>query len=214
MSNKKTLDISETNNIKKEDDKIENIQDSIIKNTEKNNIENKNSIENIQEQNSLYQLRIFELENKIKNYEYNLRDLKLRSQAEIENIRRRSQLDIEKIYKFSLEKFINELLPVIDSLEKAAEISSENTTIEKSIIEGIQLTLKSLLNTIKKFGINIINEINIPFNPSKHQAMSIIESNEIKDNYIIKVMQKGYTLNDRLLRPAMVIIAKKKNNIN
>ncbi|QJC29679.1 nucleotide exchange factor GrpE [Enterobacteriaceae endosymbiont of Plateumaris pusilla] len=211
MSNKKTLDVSETNNIKKKDDKIENIQDEIIKNKKKNNIEKESSIENIQEKNSLYQLRIFELENKIKNYEHNLRDLKLRSQAEIENIRRRSQLDIEKIYKFSLEKFINELLPVIDSLEKAAEISLENTTIEKSIIEGIQLTLKSLLNTIKKFGINIINEINIPFDPSKHQAMSIIESNEIKDNYIIKVMQKGYTLNERLLRPAMVIIAKKKN---
>ncbi|QJC28788.1 nucleotide exchange factor GrpE [Enterobacteriaceae endosymbiont of Plateumaris consimilis] len=210
MIKKKPLDNSKINNIKKEDNKIENEQNEKIKNTKKNIVENESTIENIQEKNSLYQLRIFELENKLKNYEYNLRDIRLRSQAEVDNIRRRSQLDIEKIYKFSLEKFINELLPVIDSLEKASEISSKNNTIEKSIIEGIQLTLKSLLNTIKKFGIDIINEINIPFNPSKHQAMSIIESNEIKDNYIIKVIQKGYTLNKRLLRPAMVIIAKEK----
>ncbi|QJC28343.1 nucleotide exchange factor GrpE [Enterobacteriaceae endosymbiont of Plateumaris braccata] len=210
MIKKKPLDNSKINNIEEKEDKVEKNQNEIIKNTKKNIVENENIIENIQEKNSLYQLRIFELENKIKNYEYSLRDVKLRSQAEIDNIKRRSQLDIEKIYKFSLEKFINELLPVIDSLEKASEISFKNDTLEKSIIEGIQLTLKSLLNTIRKFGVNIINKVNIPFNPSEHQAMSILESSKIKDNYIIKVMQKGYTLNKRLLRPAMVIIAKEK----
>ncbi|QJC37546.1 nucleotide exchange factor GrpE [Enterobacteriaceae endosymbiont of Donacia thalassina] len=203
------------NNIKeKDDDKLNNV------NINNNNIENKKiineckkkyTIEYFKEKNDIYKLKIIELKNKLKKYKNNIWDLKLRSQAEIENIRSRSILDIEKAYKFSLEKFIHELLPVIDNLERAINLKiKEKNNINLSIIEGIKLTFKSLLVLIKKFGISIINEINVPFDPSKHQAMSIIESNTIKDNYIIEILQKGYFLHKRLLRPAMVIVSKNK----
>ncbi|QJC31815.1 nucleotide exchange factor GrpE [Enterobacteriaceae endosymbiont of Donacia tomentosa] len=168
------------------------------------------NIEYFKEKNSLYKLEISDLKDKIQKYKSDIWNLKLRSQAEIENIRHRSEIDIEKAYKFSLEKFISELLPVIDNLERAIELKIENNNIESSIIEGIKLTLKSFLNIITKFGISIINETNVLFDPSKHQAMSIIESDKIKENFIIEVLQKGYVLNNRLLRPAMVTVSKMK----
>ncbi|WP_246212488.1 nucleotide exchange factor GrpE [Enterobacteriaceae endosymbiont of Donacia provostii] len=172
-----------------------------------------NTINYFKEKNDLLKIEIFELKNKIKKIKQQIWDIKLRSQSEIENIRRRSFLDIENAYKFSLEKFIYELLPVIDNLERSLELKQyKKDSFIISIIEGIKLTLKSLLTLIKKFGVTSINDINLPFDPSKHQAMSIIESDKIKENYIIKVLQKGYILNKRLLRPAMVIVSKKKIN--
>ncbi|QJC35444.1 nucleotide exchange factor GrpE [Enterobacteriaceae endosymbiont of Donacia proxima] len=180
-----------------------------------NKCKKKYTIEYFKEKNDLLKIRIFELKDKIKTVKQKIWDLKLRSQSEIENIRRRSTLDIANAYKFSLEKFIYELLPVIDNLERSLELKiHKENSFKISIIEGIKLTLKLLIILIKKFGVTIINEINIPFDPSKHQAMSIIGSDKIKENYIIKILQKGYILNKRLLRPAMVIVSKKKENIN
>ncbi|QJC33035.1 nucleotide exchange factor GrpE [Enterobacteriaceae endosymbiont of Donacia semicuprea] len=219
MNNDKSL-----KKIEEKKKKEENINDELNDFKLNNNIKNKNciksenehTIEYYKEKNDKYKLEILEIKNKLKKYKDDIWELKLRSQSEIENTRRRSALDVEKAYKFSLKKILHELLPVIDNLERAINLKTNiKDNVELSIIEGIKLTLKSLLVLIKKFGVNIINEINIPFDPSKHQAMSLVESNKTKNNYIIEILQKGYILNNRLLRPAMVVVSKnKKDNKN
>nr|WP_246208917.1 nucleotide exchange factor GrpE [Enterobacteriaceae endosymbiont of Donacia cincticornis] len=217
----KNTELDENDNNIKNTELDEN--DNNIKNTELDENDNlpidrhkkKYTIEYFKEKNDILKIKIFELQNKIKKIKQKIWDVKLRSQSEIENIKRRSSLDIENAYKFSLEKFIYELLPVIDNLERSLELKiQKEDSFKISIIEGIKLTLQLLKMLIKKFGVTIINEINVPFDPSKHQAMSIIKSDKIKENYIIEVLQKGYILNGRLLRPAMVIVSKIKENLN
>jgi molecular chaperone GrpE len=117
---------------------------------------------------------------------------------------------VEKAHKFALEKFANELLPVIDSLERALEVADKENTELASMIEGIELTLKSLLGAVRKYGVEVVGETNVPFNPDVHQAMSMIESEDMAPNHVLMVMQRGYTLNGRLLRPAMVAVTKAK----
>ncbi|AAZ41174.1 heat shock protein 24 [Candidatus Blochmanniella pennsylvanica str. BPEN] len=138
------------------------------------------------------------------------RNTVLRLTAEIENIRRRNTQEIEKIHKFGLERFIFELLPVIDNLERTMSISDNSNTLLSAIIEGIELTLKSFLDTVHKFGLKSIYEINVPFNPEIHQAISIIESEDHKPNQVLTMIQKGYILNGRLIRPAMVTVSQSK----
>jgi len=154
--------------------------------------------------------RIAQLEAELAQAQGGVRDAQLRAQAEIENIRRRAEMDVEKAHKFALEKFANELLPVIDSLERALEVADKENTELASMIEGIELTLKSLLGAVRKFGVEVVGETNVPFNPDVHQAMSMMESEEVAPNHVLIVMQRGYTLNGRLLRPAMVAVSKAK----
>ncbi|WP_075181545.1 nucleotide exchange factor GrpE [Pantoea sp. 1.19] len=154
--------------------------------------------------------RIAELEAELSVANNGVRDAQLRAQAEIENIRRRSELDVEKAHKFALEKFANELLPVIDSLERAMEVADKENTTLKPMLEGIELTLKSLLDAVRKFGVEVVGDTHVPFNPDLHQAMSMMESDEVAPNHVLMVMQRGYTLNGRLLRPAMVAVSKAK----
>jgi len=154
--------------------------------------------------------RIAQLEEQLAGLQNGVRDAQLRAQAEIENIRRRTEQDVEKAHKFALEKFANELLPVIDSLERALEVADKNNPELSAMIEGIELTLKSLLAAVRKFGVEVVGETNVPFNPDVHQAMSMMESDEVAPNHVMMVMQRGYTLNGRLLRPAMVAVAKAK----
>ena len=154
--------------------------------------------------------RIAQLEAELAQAQTGVRDAQLRAQAEIENIRRRSEMDVEKAHKFALEKFANELLPVIDSLERALEVADKENSQLAAMIEGIELTLKSLLGAVRKFGIEVVGETNVPFNPEVHQAMSMMESEDVAPNHVMMVMQRGYTLNGRLLRPAMVAVAKAK----
>lgn len=154
--------------------------------------------------------RIAQLEEQLAGLQNGVRDAQLRAQAEIENIRRRTELDVEKAHKFALEKFANELLPVIDSLERALEVADKSNPELSAMIEGIELTLKSLLAAVRKFGVEVVGETNVPFNPDVHQAMSMMESDEVAPNHVMMVMQRGYTLNGRLLRPAMVAVAKAK----
>ena len=154
--------------------------------------------------------RIAQLEAELAQSQTGVRDAQLRAQAEIENIRRRAEMDVEKAHKFALEKFANELLPVIDSLERALEVADKENTELAAMIEGIELTLKSLLGAVRKFGVEVVGETNVPFNPEIHQAMSMMESDEVAPNHVMMVMQRGYTLNGRLLRPAMVAVAKAK----
>ena len=154
--------------------------------------------------------RIAQLEAELAQLQNGVRDAQLRAQAEIENVRRRTELDVEKAHKFALEKFANELLPVIDSLERALEVADKANPELTSMVEGIELTLKSLLDAVRKYGVEVVGETNVPFNPDIHQAMSMMESEEVAPNHVMVVMQRGYTLNGRLLRPAMVAVAKAK----
>jgi len=154
--------------------------------------------------------RIAQLEAELAQSQTGVRDAQLRAQAEIENIRRRTEMDVEKAHKFALEKFANELLPVIDSLERALEVADKDNAELASMIEGIELTLKSLLGAVRKFGVEVVGDTNVPFNPEIHQAMSMMESDDMAPNHVLMVMQRGYTLNGRLLRPAMVAVTKAK----
>ncbi len=135
-------------------------------------------------------------------------DQLLRVKAEQENLRRRHEREVENAHKYALERFVQDLLPVIDSLEMGAEAAAgEGATLEK-VREGTELTLKMLLSTIDKFGIQAVHPEGEPFNPEYHQAMSMLESPEHAANTVMNVMQKGYTLNERLIRPAMVVVSK------
>ncbi|WP_017445062.1 nucleotide exchange factor GrpE [Gayadomonas joobiniege] len=136
------------------------------------------------------------------------KDSVIRAKAEVENVRRRATLDVEKAHKFALEKFSSELLPVADNLERALQAADSDNEQLKPLIEGIELTLKSFESTIAKFGMEIVSpEKGDALNPELHQAMSMIPDPEVEPNKIINCLQKGYTLNGRLLRPAMVMVA-------
>jgi len=136
------------------------------------------------------------------------KDSVVRAAAEVDNVRRRAAQDVEKAHKFALEKFANELLPVIDNMERAIEFSDKENDAIKPIIEGIELTQKSFVDAVAKFGVEVVNPQGEKFNAEFHQAMSMQPSEEVEPNTVIAVMQKGYTLNGRLLRPAMVMVSK------
>ncbi|EOV9549880.1 nucleotide exchange factor GrpE [Cronobacter sakazakii] len=138
------------------------------------------------------------------------RDTVLRMKAEMENLRRRTEQDIEKAHKFALEKFINELLPVIDSLDRALEVANKENQDMAAMVEGIELTLKSMLDVVRKFGVEVIADTNVPLDPNVHQAIAMVESEDVAPNHVLAVMQKGYTLNGRTIRAAMVTVAKAK----
>lgn len=135
-------------------------------------------------------------------------DAALRARAEGENVRRRSELEIDKARKFALSKFAEELLPVIDNMERAIEMADKNDDAIKSTIEGVELTLKTMIDTVGKFGLKQINPEGEAFNPEYHQAMALQESAEHAPNTVMLVMQKGYELNGRVVRPAMVMVSK------
>ena len=136
------------------------------------------------------------------------KDSVVRAAADVENMRRRAAQDVEKAHKFALEKFANELLPVIDNLERAIEFSDKENEQLKPVLEGIEMTVKSFNDAVSKFGVEIVNPQGEQFNPEFHQAMSIQPSNHVAPNTVLEEKQKGYTLNGRLLRPAMVMVSK------
>jgi len=138
------------------------------------------------------------------------RDGVLRIKAEMENLRRRTELDVEKAHKFALEKFVNELLPVIDSLDRALEVADKANPDNAAMIEGIELTLKSMLDVVRKFGVEVIADTDVPLDPNIHQAIAMVESEDVAAGNVLGVMQKGYTLNGRTIRAAMVTVAKAK----
>ncbi|WP_337842568.1 nucleotide exchange factor GrpE [Rheinheimera sp.] len=135
-------------------------------------------------------------------------DLMLRIKAEADNIRRRASMDVEKAHKFALEKFAADLLPVVDNLERALTFINREDEAQKALAEGVDLTLKSLLDTLAKNGVQQIDPQGEPFSAEKHQAMSMIPNPEVPANTVVFVMQKGFELNGRLLRPAMVGVSK------
>ncbi len=201
------------NNLVKDDNLIKD--DVVNENNIKENLDylsvddkKKNKINVLKLELKLKDGIIFDLENKILSLDKTIIDISLRCKAEVENIRKRNIKDLDKLYKYSIEKFAIGLLPVIDNLKDALKIINKNDVTYK----GIELTLKNFLFVIKKFGISVINEINVIFDPNYHQAMSVLEfkdKNKISDdNMVIEILLDGYVMHDRLLRPAMVKVLK------
>jgi molecular chaperone GrpE len=135
-------------------------------------------------------------------------DSVLRAKADVENMRRRTEQEIDKARKYALNKFAEELLPVIDNLERAIAAADAENEAVKPIVEGVEMTHKTFVDVVAKFGLKEINPEGEAFNPEQHQAMSIQESADHAPNTVMFVMQKGYELNGRVIRPAMVMVSK------
>ncbi len=153
-------------------------------------------------------LRVQELEAQLAEMVKKEQDFLLRSRAEIENIRRRVEQDVEKAHKFALEKFSKDILNTIDNLERALATPAnlEDESI-KSLFDGVELTLKELLATVARFGVEAVGVVGETFNPEVHQAISMQPMEGFETNQITAVLQKGYLLNGRVIRPAMVMVA-------
>lgn len=135
----------------------------------------------------------------------------LRAKAETENIRRRAQIDVANAHKFGVERLMTELLPVRDSLELAKNVDlSQAPSVAQKMQEGLELTLRMMDSVFQKVGVSVVDPQGQKFDPTHQQAVSMIESDQVPPNHVIQVMQKGYLLNDRLLRPAMVVVSKPK----
>ncbi|AMD02482.1 MULTISPECIES: nucleotide exchange factor GrpE [Halomonas] len=134
------------------------------------------------------------------------KDQVLRTAAEAQNVRRRAEQEAEKARKFALEKFVKELLPVVDSLEKALEAMGDDAS--EAHREGVSMTLKMQHDVLGKFGVESVDPQGEPFDPQYHEAMAMVPNPELEPNSVMEVMQKGYLLNGRLVRPAMVVVSK------
>lgn len=131
----------------------------------------------------------------------------LREQAEMQNVRRRAQRDIESAHKYALEKFAGELLSVVDNLERAIDAIDADDEAQKSVAEGLELTLKTFIEVLAKYNVEAVEPEGQPFDADLHQAVSTVPNNDVEPNTVINVFQKGYTLNSRLIRPAMVVVS-------
>ena len=136
-----------------------------------------------------------------------LKDQLLRSAAEFENVKRRSARDVENAHKFGAEKLISDLLPVVDSLEKALELASETQGAE-AMMEGIDLSVKMFLDALVKNGLSVIDPLGEPFDPSLQEALAAVPNEDAEPKTVMEVIQKGYSLNDRLVRAAKVVVVK------
>ena len=143
-----------------------------------------------------------------------LKDQILRTQAEMQNVRRRADADVEKAHKFGVEKFANEMISVVDNLERAIAACDAQDAATKALREGVEMTLTAMLASLAKFKVEVVNPLNESFNPELHQAITLVDSPDAAPNSVIAVMQKGYTLQGRLLRPAMVVVSKGSPVVN
>jgi molecular chaperone GrpE len=135
------------------------------------------------------------------------KDAALRAQADAMNVQRRAEQEVEKARKFALERFCGDLLSVVDNLERALESSGDEQG-SAALAEGVELTRKGLMDVLAKYGVEAVNPEGEPFDPETAQAMSMVEQPDVEPNSVVAVMQKGYLLNGRLLRPAMVMVSK------
>ncbi len=143
----------------------------------------------------------------------NYKDAALRAEAEMQNVRRRAERDVENAHKFGIERFLQNLLPVVDSLEKAIETFNEKaaadgTDVNDPVIEGVKLCHKLFLDVLQREKIEVVDPTGEPFDPNEHEAMSMVENPDMEPNSVVAVVQKGYKLNSRLVRPAMVMVSK------
>ena len=147
---------------------------------------------------------VLELNNALEEVE-KFKDMAIRAEAEMQNVRRRAERDVENAHKFGLERILTNLLPVIDGLEKALESAP---TEADPVIDGVRLTFKLVQNVLEKESVEVIDPLGEPFNPNEHEAMSVVENPDMEPNSVCLVIQKGYKLNQRLVRPAMVMVTK------
>jgi molecular chaperone GrpE len=138
----------------------------------------------------------------------NANDQVLRIQAEMQNMRRRAERDVENAHKFALDKFTAELLPVVDNLERALGTIEDSDKAQQAVSTGLELTLKSFFDVFTRFKIEAIDPAGQPFDADLHQAVSMVPNTDVEPNTVLDVFQKGYTLNGRLVRPAMVVVSK------
>lgn len=150
------------------------------------------------------QATIEELQQKVEGF----KDQALRAQADAQNVRRRAEQDVEKAHKFALEKFVNGLLPVVDSLERALDAFNADDEQTQVMREGVAMTLNMFVDALKKEKVEQVKPEGEPFDPQLHEAMSMLENADVEPGTVLQVLQPGYTLNGRLVRAAMVIVSK------
>ena len=138
-----------------------------------------------------------------------LKDQLLRTVAETENIRRRASRDVENAHKYANEKLLEDLLPVLDSLEKALELPNQSDDA-KAVLEGIEISLRIFRETLERGGVLVVDPLGEPFDPSRHEALAMVPNEEVEPNSVIEVVQKGYLLNERVVRAARVIVSAAK----
>lgn len=134
--------------------------------------------------------------------------LALRTKADMENVKKRLERDVTNAHKYAIESFVLELLPIMDGLERALEAHEKEATDDKTLLDGVKLTLKMFQAAFTKFGVESVNPVNEVFNPEHHQAVSSASNAEATKGVVLTVLQKGYLLNKRLIRPALVVVAK------
>lgn len=185
---------------------VEKQEDSVVEETQQTEPSQEldpleEAIARVQELEELLKTQIEEAANKEQ-------DILLRSRAEIENLRRRTEQDVEKAHKFAVEKFSKDILNTIDNLERAlATPANKEDESVKALFDGVELTLKELVSTVSRFGVEAVGVVGEAFNPDLHQAISMQPAEGFETNQISIVLQKGYTLNGRVIRPAMVMVA-------
>ncbi|WP_051144933.1 nucleotide exchange factor GrpE [Thiomicrorhabdus sp. Kp2] len=136
------------------------------------------------------------------------KDLAMRVQADMENLRRRTRIDVESAHKYALEKFVNALLPAMDSMEMGIDAASKEEATLESIREGVEMTFKQMLDVLQEFNVERVNPTGEKFDPNLHEALTMIPSPDHESNTVVDTIQKGYTLNERLVRAARVIVAQ------
>jgi len=141
-----------------------------------------------------------------------LKEALIRSQADLQNVRRRAERDVENAHKYAVERFVKDLLAVLDSMDRALELAETTEGFDAAMLEGTQMTHKLLLDTAAKHGVEPINPVGEAFDPQEHQAMSMVESADHEPNTVMAVMQKGYKLEGRVIRAAMVMVTKAASN--
>ncbi|HSW69037.1 MAG TPA: nucleotide exchange factor GrpE [Gammaproteobacteria bacterium] len=165
----------------------------------------------VEERPELEHLSYEELQKKLTEAEQKAEeswDRLLRFQAEMDNMQRRAERDVSNAHKYALEKFILELLPIVDGLERAVAAHEDEDSGSGTLLDGVYLTLKMIYAAFSKFGVEQVNPQSKPFNPEFHQAVSMETDPNVAPNIVLSVLQKGYLLNNRLIRPALVVVAK------
>ena len=185
---------------------VEKQEDSVVEETQQT--EPSQELDPLEEAIARVQELEEQLKTQIEEAANKEQDILLRSRAEIENLRRRTEQDVEKAHKFALEKFSKDILNTIDNLERALATPANNVDESvKAVFDGVELTLKELVSTVGRFGVEAVGVVGEAFNPDLHQAISMKPAEGFETNQISVVLQKGYTLNGRVIRPAMVMVA-------
>ena len=189
-----------------ETSEVEKQEDSVVEETQQT--EPSQELDPLEEAIARVQELEEQLKTQIEEAANKEQDILLRSRAEIENLRRRTEQDVEKAHKFALEKFSKDILNTIDNLERAlATPANKEDESVKALFDGVELTLKELVSTVGRFGVEAVGVVGEAFNPDLHQAISMQPAEGFESNQISVVLQKGYTLNGRVIRPAMVMVA-------